>query len=99
MSPRPFKWVRPEVSPLFAAIGLAVGICGYSVARNLMTNPAVYVRKERRSNVDDTGSDAMKKQSNSYGTGGLFRNFGHVHGKPEAWKSMQAREEAAAAKT
>jgi len=29
------------VSPLFVAIGLAVGICGYSVTRNLMTNPAV----------------------------------------------------------
>ena len=33
--------VPPQVSPLFVAIGLAVGICGYSVARNLMTNPAV----------------------------------------------------------
>lgn len=30
-----------QVSPLFVSIALAVGICGYSVTRNLMTNPAV----------------------------------------------------------
>ena len=40
--PAPDEWGLPaQVSPLFVAIGLAVSICGYSVARNLITNPAV----------------------------------------------------------
>jgi hypothetical protein len=93
-----FKWVRPEVSPLFVAIGLAVGICGYSITRNLMTNPAVYVRKDRRMDEDDHGSEAMKRQSSSYGTAGLLRNFGHLHGKPDSWKNLEQRQEQAAAK-
>ena len=36
------------------------------------------VNKGRRMDHDDFGSEAMKKQSNSYGTSGILRNFGHV---------------------
>ncbi|KAI4336621.1 hypothetical protein L6164_015123 [Bauhinia variegata] len=43
-----FKWIRPEVYPLFASVGLAVGICGMQLVRNITTNPEVRVTKENR---------------------------------------------------
>ncbi|MQL78199.1 hypothetical protein Taro_010646 [Colocasia esculenta] len=42
------KWLRPEVYPLFAAVGIAVGICGFQLVRNLCINPEVRVNKEGR---------------------------------------------------
>ncbi|OEL28454.1 hypothetical protein BAE44_0010525 [Dichanthelium oligosanthes] len=35
------RWVRPEVYPLFAAMGVAVGICGFQLFRNITGNPEV----------------------------------------------------------
>lgn len=37
-----------QIYPLFAAIGAALGICGYSMARNLAINPDVRITKEDR---------------------------------------------------
>ncbi|KAK6922364.1 NADH-ubiquinone reductase complex 1 MLRQ subunit [Dillenia turbinata] len=34
--------------PLFAAVGVAVGICGMQILRNITTNPEVRVTKEHR---------------------------------------------------
>ncbi|XP_047334816.1 uncharacterized protein LOC124938425 [Impatiens glandulifera] len=42
------RWLRPEVYPLFAAVGVAVGICGMQLIRNICTNPEVRVTKENR---------------------------------------------------
>ncbi|XP_072956965.1 uncharacterized protein [Typha angustifolia] len=42
------RWVRPEVYPLFAAVGLAVGICGMQLIRNISSNPEVRVTKQNR---------------------------------------------------
>ncbi|XP_042447574.1 uncharacterized protein LOC122034378 [Zingiber officinale] len=42
------RWVRPEVLPLFAAVGVAVGICGFQLVRNICINPEVRVNKEGR---------------------------------------------------
>ncbi|XP_047959525.1 uncharacterized protein LOC125204827 [Salvia hispanica] len=42
------RWLRPEVYPLFAAVGVAVGICGMQLVRNICTNPEVRVNKENR---------------------------------------------------
>ncbi|CAH9092415.1 unnamed protein product [Cuscuta epithymum] len=42
------RWLRPEVYPLFAAVGVAVGICGMQLVRNISTNPEVRVTKEKR---------------------------------------------------
>ncbi|XP_061369636.1 uncharacterized protein LOC133312455 [Gastrolobium bilobum] len=42
------RWVRPEVYPLFAAVGVAVGICGLSLVRNICINPEVRVSKQNR---------------------------------------------------
>ncbi|OIV97486.1 hypothetical protein TanjilG_11010 [Lupinus angustifolius] len=42
------RWLRPEVYPLFASVGLAVGICGMQLIRNISTNPEVRVTKEHR---------------------------------------------------
>ncbi|KVD98163.1 NADH-ubiquinone reductase complex 1 MLRQ subunit, partial [Cynara cardunculus var. scolymus] len=35
------RWLRPEVYPLFAAVGVAVGICGMQLVRNISGNPEV----------------------------------------------------------
>ncbi|KAJ9562507.1 hypothetical protein OSB04_007667 [Centaurea solstitialis] len=42
------RWLRPEVYPLFAALGVAVGICGMQLVRNISGNPEVRVNKEKR---------------------------------------------------
>ncbi|XP_010415343.1 PREDICTED: uncharacterized protein LOC104701372 [Camelina sativa] len=42
------RWIRPEVYPLFATVGVAVGICGMQLVRNISTNPEVRVTKENR---------------------------------------------------
>ncbi|KAF8407972.1 hypothetical protein HHK36_007112 [Tetracentron sinense] len=35
------RWLRPEVYPLFAAVGVAIGICGFQLVRNICFNPEV----------------------------------------------------------
>ncbi|KAE8716592.1 mitotic spindle checkpoint protein MAD2-like [Hibiscus syriacus] len=42
------RWLRPEVYPLFASVGVAVGICAIQLVRNITTNPEVRVTKENR---------------------------------------------------
>ncbi|KAF5746497.1 hypothetical protein HS088_TW06G00668 [Tripterygium wilfordii] len=42
------RWVKPEVYPLFASVGLAVGICWMQLFRNITGNPEVRVMKEKR---------------------------------------------------
>ncbi|RWW39372.1 hypothetical protein BHE74_00055308 [Ensete ventricosum] len=42
------RWFRPEVYPLFAAVGVAVGICGFQLVRNICINPEVRINKEGR---------------------------------------------------
>ncbi|KAJ8544957.1 hypothetical protein K7X08_017540 [Anisodus acutangulus] len=42
------RWLRPEVYPLFGAVGVAVGICGFQLVRNICINPEVRVTKENR---------------------------------------------------
>ncbi|XP_071735040.1 uncharacterized protein [Rutidosis leptorrhynchoides] len=42
------RWLRPEVYPLFVTMGLAVGICGMQLIRNITGNPEVRVTKENR---------------------------------------------------
>ncbi|CAL9152540.1 unnamed protein product [Musa hybrid cultivar] len=42
------KAVWSKVYPLFAAVGVAVGICGFQLIRNLCINPEVRINKEGR---------------------------------------------------
>ncbi|KAG8365952.1 hypothetical protein BUALT_Bualt17G0025500 [Buddleja alternifolia] len=42
------RWLKPEVYPLFASVGVAVGICVMQLARNICTNPEVRITKENR---------------------------------------------------
>ncbi|KMZ71294.1 b12d [Zostera marina] len=42
------RWLRPEAYPLFIAVGAAVGICGFTLVRNICINPEVRVTKENR---------------------------------------------------
>ncbi|KAK3040799.1 hypothetical protein RJ639_029143 [Escallonia herrerae] len=42
------RWLRPEVYPLFAAVGAVVGICSMQLVRNICINPEVRVKKENR---------------------------------------------------
>ncbi|XP_060193767.1 uncharacterized protein LOC132623083 [Lycium barbarum] len=55
------RWLRPEVYPLFAAVGVAVGICGMQLVRNISGNPEVRVTKENRTaGVLDNFSEGEK---------------------------------------
>ncbi|KAH0467119.1 hypothetical protein IEQ34_004357 [Dendrobium chrysotoxum] len=42
------RWLRPEVYPLFAAVGTVVGVCVMQLVRNITSNPDVRVLKEKR---------------------------------------------------
>ncbi|KAI9153693.1 hypothetical protein LWI28_015110 [Acer negundo] len=42
------RWIRLGVYPLLAATGVAVGICGIQLIRNITGNPEVWVLKEKR---------------------------------------------------
>ncbi|CAK9261375.1 unnamed protein product [Sphagnum jensenii] len=42
------RWIKPEIFPLFAAMGAALGICGFAIARNIAINPDVRISKEDR---------------------------------------------------
>jgi len=57
------RWIRPEVYPLFAAMGIAVGICSFSLARNIMINPEVRVNKQGRAAGVLENFDEGKKYS------------------------------------
>lgn len=37
-----------QIFPLFAAMGAALGICGFAIARNIAINPDVRISKEDR---------------------------------------------------
>ncbi|KAK1324390.1 hypothetical protein QJS10_CPA01g01995 [Acorus calamus] len=47
-SSNPSRWLKPEVYPLFVAVGFVVGMCGFQLIRNICFNPEVRVSKEGR---------------------------------------------------
>ncbi|KAH0864470.1 hypothetical protein HID58_081681, partial [Brassica napus] len=59
------RWLRPEVYPLFAATGVAVGICAFSLIRNITGNPEVRCTKENRAaGVLDNHAEGEKYKEN-----------------------------------
>uniref|UniRef100_A0A0D9WNU3 Uncharacterized protein n=1 Tax=Leersia perrieri TaxID=77586 RepID=A0A0D9WNU3_9ORYZ len=64
------RWVRPEVYPLFAAMGVAVAICGMQLYRNITGNPEVRVNKVGRA----AGVLENHEEGRRYAEHGL-RNF------------------------
>jgi NADH-ubiquinone reductase complex 1 MLRQ subunit len=36
-----WKWVKPDVYPLIAALGVGISFLGYSVVHNFSTNPDI----------------------------------------------------------
>ncbi|KAM0979641.1 hypothetical protein ACFX2C_015462 [Malus domestica] len=59
------RWLRPEVYPLFAATGVAIGICGLSLFRHITINPEVRVSKEgRAAGVLDNHAEGEKYKEN-----------------------------------
>ncbi|CAK7329002.1 unnamed protein product [Dovyalis caffra] len=70
------RWLRPEVYPLFAAVGLAIGICGFQLARNICINPEVRVTKQNRAaGVLDNFSEGEKYSQ--HGLRKFSRNKSH----------------------
>ncbi|KAK2442808.1 B12D protein [Trifolium repens] len=57
------RWIRPEVYPLFAAVGVAVGICGFSLVRNICINPEVRVNKQTRAAGEKYTEHLLRKFS------------------------------------
>ncbi|CAN6213725.1 unnamed protein product, partial [Urochloa humidicola] len=78
------RWLRPEVYPLFVATGVAVGICGMQLIRNITGNPEVRVLKEKRAAGVLENFDEGKRYS-QHG----FRKF--IDGrKPEIMQSLNS---------
>ncbi|XVE95649.1 hypothetical protein REPUB_Repub02eG0116700 [Reevesia pubescens] len=42
------RWLRPKVYPLFAVVGVVVGICSFQLVRNICINPEVRVSKKNK---------------------------------------------------
>ena len=42
------RWVKPEVYPLFGAVGTVVGLMAMQLVRNITHNPEVRLTKENR---------------------------------------------------
>ncbi|KAL6186383.1 hypothetical protein ACLB2K_042503 [Fragaria x ananassa] len=60
------RWIRPEVYPLFAATGVAVGICAMQLVRNITGNPEVRVTKENRAaGILDNFEEGEKYRENA----------------------------------
>ncbi|XP_078156254.1 uncharacterized protein LOC144552019 [Carex rostrata] len=43
-----FRWLKPDVYPLLAAMGFASGLCVFQLARNVVLNPDVRIMKSQR---------------------------------------------------
>nr|KAJ0214606.1 hypothetical protein LSAT_V11C400225930 [Lactuca sativa] len=64
------RWLRPEVYPLFAAVGVAVGICGMQLFRNISGNPEVrcevrLTKEKRAAGVLDNFDEGEKYAEHS----------------------------------
>ncbi|KAF7075351.1 hypothetical protein CFC21_080128 [Triticum aestivum] len=68
------RWIRPEVYPLFATTGVAVGICVMQLVRNITTNPEVRVTKQNRAAGVLENHDEGKRYS-QYGTGASLESL------------------------
>ncbi|KAK6160350.1 hypothetical protein DH2020_003731 [Rehmannia glutinosa] len=55
------RWVKPEVYPLFASVGVVLGICSMQLVRNICTNPEVRgFERERGCSVLDNFEEGKK---------------------------------------
>jgi len=61
-----FKWVVPEVYPIFVAIGGAVGLCGFFCTRQMTQSPGFRCWKTNRMNGDEFGEEKHFKQGQNY---------------------------------
>merc|ERR1711990_196838 len=62
------RWVKPEVYPLFAAIGAGIVLCGSYCGRLAFVNPDVFLNKTHRS----SGEPYEYYDMDAYGRG--YRN-------------------------
>ncbi|GJT14845.1 NADH-ubiquinone reductase complex 1 MLRQ subunit [Tanacetum coccineum] len=61
------RWLRPEVYPLFAALGVAVGICGMQLIRNISGNPEVSVKLYCSDKLNFIGVSRVNKENRAAG--------------------------------
>ncbi|XP_077230944.1 uncharacterized protein LOC143864010 [Tasmannia lanceolata] len=48
MASTPNRWLKPEVYPLFAVVGVAIGMCTIQLVRNIWINPEVRLSKDNK---------------------------------------------------
>ncbi|CAL8467374.1 g6911 [Coccomyxa elongata] len=76
MPSKAFQWVKPEIYPLFAALGLGIGACIYSSTRNFLHSPEVRVYKSSR--ADGASEDpALLTAGKKYKTS-FYRMLGDI---------------------
>eukprot|EP00884_Botryococcus_braunii_P020721 jgi/Botrbrau1/7332/Bobra.247_3s0027.1 len=74
-----FKWIKPDVYPLIAAMGVGIGFLTYSTLHNFSTNPDVRVQKTLR--ADGVSEDAaIEKCGAAYKTSSVYRNLAAMKG-------------------
>ncbi|CAL6401244.1 unnamed protein product [Bathycoccus prasinos] len=61
------RWLRPEVYPIFAALGSAVGLCAFFCTRQLTTSPGFTASKAKR-------ATAIPETAQDFKEGEKFRN-------------------------
>ncbi|CAK0754175.1 hypothetical protein CVIRNUC_002277 [Coccomyxa viridis] len=48
MPPKPYRWVRPDVMPLFAAVAVGIGAVATITTRKLFADPSVTTWRSQR---------------------------------------------------
>ncbi|CAM6048040.1 unnamed protein product [Sphagnum compactum] len=63
------QWFRPEILPLFLAVGTGLGISGFAVMRNFAINPDVRLNKEdRKAGILENYEEGQTYQEHSFRT-------------------------------
>ncbi|CAL8462600.1 g2133 [Coccomyxa elongata] len=69
------RWIRPDVYPLFAAVGIGVAAAAVIMSRKLTADPSVTMWRSKR------GEDVDEALAKKYNDNWLRRS---VHGRPIA---------------
>ncbi|KAK9835039.1 hypothetical protein WJX81_006298 [Elliptochloris bilobata] len=73
-----YKWVKPEIYPLFVTMALGVGMCAYAWGNNIFNNPGISYNKAHRSDQEARDDDPHSLSRSKRYTSGIFRRLGDV---------------------
>lgn len=68
----PFKWVRPDVYPLIAAVSVGCSMGVYIMTRKMFFDPSVDLNRERRQYQVKPESSGYEDKARSYQHSAIF---------------------------